>query len=101
MGRKSYVIHFIDEFGEAVTSITSVTVNIAGGSTATIYTTPARTTEKTNPIVSGLSDGTIEFYYNGATCDLVITDGTTTRTMSGITPTDHSIQWPSHMADES
>ena len=101
MGRHSYVIHFIDEFGKAVTTITSVTVNIAGGSAATIYATAARTTEKTNPIVSGLSDGTIEFYYNGSSCDLVITDGTTTRTMSGITPAEPSIQWPSHMADES
>lgn len=101
MGRFSYVIHFIDEFGKAVTTLTSVTVKISGGSNATIYTTAARTTQKTNPIVSGLTDGTIEFYYNGASCDLVITDGTTTRSPTGITPADHSIRWPSHMADES
>lgn len=101
MGRHSYLIHFVDENGVAVTTITSVTVNVAGGSAATIYTTPARTTEKTNPIVSGLSDGTVEFYYNGASCDLVITDGTTTRSPTGIAPTDHKIEWPSHMADES
>ena len=101
MGRFSYLIHFIDEFGKAVTSLTSVTVNITGGGAATIYTTAARTTEKTNPIVSGLSDGTIEFYYNGASCDIVVTDGTTTRSISGVTPADHSYEWPSHMADES
>lgn len=101
MGRHSYVVHFVDEFGKAVTTLTSVTVNITGGSAATIYTTAARTTEKTNPIVSGLSDGTIEFYYSAANCELVVTDGTTTRTITGVTPATPTFEWPSHMADES
>lgn len=101
MGRHSYLIHFVDEFGTAVTTITSVTVNITGAGAATIYSTPARAATKTNPIVSGLSDGTIEFYYNAADCELVVTDGTTTRTVTGVTPKTGSIEWPSHMADES
>lgn len=101
MGRHSYKVHFIDEFGKAVKTITSVTVNITGGSAATIYTTAARTTEKTNPIVSGLSDGTIEFYYSAANCELVVTDDTSTRTITGVTPATPTFEWPSHMADES
>lgn len=99
MGRHSYVIHFIDEFGKAVTTLTSVTVNITGAAAATIYTTPARTTVKTNPIESGLSDGTVEFYYNAPNCELVVTDGITTRTITGVTPATPTHEWPSHMAD--
>jgi len=101
MGRKSYLIHFIDEFGKAVKTLTSVTVNITGGGEATIYTTPARTTEKTNPIETGLDDGTVEFYYNGASCELVVTDDTTTRTIENVTPATPTHQWPKHMLDES
>ena len=101
MGRHSYVIHFIDEFGKAVSTLTSITINIAGGGAATIYTTAARTTQKTNPIVSGLSDGTVEFYYNAASCDIVVTDGTTTRSISGVTPATPTHEWPSHLSDSS
>lgn len=87
-GRKPYVVHFVDELGNANTGLTSVEVQISGGSTATVYGTAGTTSSATNPIVDAttLATGTVTFYYAAATCTLVITDGTDTRTVTGITP---------------
>ena len=85
-GRRAYLINIVNSTGEANVDVTSFEVKIAGSTTATIYDSRNTTSSATNPIVTGLDDGSVTFYYAGATCDVTLSDGTYSKSWSGVTP---------------
>jgi len=96
-GRKGYVLSFVDEFGDAVTSLTSVEIQISDSTTATIYADAFTTSSLTNPIVTGLDDGSVTFFYSATDCTVVATDGTYSRTLVDIDPKNPTIMFPSFL----
>jgi hypothetical protein len=94
-GRRNYTIHIVDALHESNTEVTSFEVKIAGSTTATIYSSRSTTSSATNPIVTGLSDGTVTFWYAGATCDVTLSNGTYSKSWSGITPRSTRVMYDS------
>ncbi len=92
-GLKCYTLTVLNEKGEPVTGLTSVDIQTTdAGTSATIYSDD-QATAKTNPIVSGLSTGTITFWYAETSCDIVLTDGTNTVTIQDFTPVMHTVEF--------
>jgi hypothetical protein len=102
-GRKYYHIQFVDEWNDAKTDLSSVTISTSAGGTATLYTTQAGSTEygSSGVISSGLSDGAIEFWYEDTTIDVSASDGSYTRTVDDMSVLTTRIQWPSYLAETS
>lgn len=75
-----------DMFGDEVTDLTSMNVQNAGtGTSSTIYSDRMGNTSMTNPIVSGMSSGTISFWSKDADYKITITDGTDSLTVDNMT----------------
>ena len=105
-GRRAYLVSIVDSLHEKNgDEVTSFTVNIAGSTAATIYANRSTTTAATNPIVDSstatdittLTDGYVTFWYAGATCDIILSDGTYTKTHSGVTPRNTRLMYDSHL----
>ena len=104
-GRRAYLISIVDVLHDKNTEVTSITVNIAGSTAATIYANASTTTAATNPIVDSstatdittLTDGYITFWYAGATCDIILSDGTYTKTHASVTPRNTRLMFDSHL----
>jgi hypothetical protein len=85
---------FYDIFGDEETGLTSVTIYNAGTSTnATLYTSRTGSTALTNPITTGLSDGTIEFWSRDADYKFTVTDGTDSLTIDNMTGSQTRVPW--------
>lgn len=105
-GRRVYLVSIVDSLHEKNDDeVTSFTVNIAGSTAAKIYANAHTTTEATNPIVDSstatdittLTDGYVAFWYSGATCDIILSDGTFTKTHSSVTPQNTRLMFDSHL----
>lgn len=98
-------VEIIDEFGRAVTDITSVTVRTPGTtSAATIYKDEGLTLEMTNPVTTSstnftLADGKL-YWWGPDGWDFTVTDGTFIHTNYGHNPLSASsniIYFPSYL----
>lgn len=105
-GRRAYIVSVVDSLHEKNDDeVTSFQVNIAGSTAATIYANASTTTSATNPIVDSstatdittLTDGYVVFWYAGATCDIILSDGTYTKTHSSVTPQNTRLMYDSHL----
>jgi len=101
-GRKRFDIQFIDELGNPRTDLTSVTITTAAGGEATVYTTQIGTVERgsSGVIEDGLSDGRIEFWYEGTSVNISATNGTYVITQTGFGVTEHNIRFPKAFMSE-
>lgn len=103
-GRRYYSVTFYDEWDEPVTSLTSVSFYLATTATAaTIYADASSSTEvgTSGVVTSGISDGTVEFWYSASTIKFTATDGTYTRTMDNWANTTVRVAFPSYLSEMS
>ena len=100
LARRHYWIEVVDEFGEPVTDLTSITFYATGTSTAaTIYDAASGSTEvgSSGVVSSGISDGIIEFWYAEANIKYTLTDGTYSRTMDTQTTAMTRVAFPTYL----
>lgn len=94
-------VSFVDEFGDPVTTITSITVFNSGlGSSPTIFSDRAGTITVTNPITTGSANSTfdqslglVRWFQQKPTYKLTVTDGTKTLTIDAQNEGDTRFPW--------
>lgn len=100
-GLMPYRITVVDEFDQARTDVTSVTIYDPGTTdAATLYEDRSKNNSLTNPVVdtNDLADGTISFWGQYASYDLVVTDGTYTVSPTGIQGSDNRVGFPTYIS---
>ncbi len=84
-GLAKYWAAIYDTEGNVRTDITSVTVYDVNTTTVATIFADDQGTSLTNPIVTGIDDGTFEFYTAATSVDVVATDGVRSKMISGMT----------------
>jgi hypothetical protein len=98
---RQHQVAFVDEFGDPVTTITSITVFNSGLATSpTIYSDRAGAVTVTNPITSSSSNstydsaaGTVRWFQRAPTYKMTVTDGTKTLTLDSRDEGDTRFPW--------
>lgn len=94
-------VSFVDEFGDPVTTITSITVFNSGlGTSPTIFSDRAGTITVTNPITTSSTNSTfdqslglVRWFQQKPTYKLTVTDGTKTLTIDTQNESDTRFPW--------
>ncbi len=98
---RQHQVSFVDEFGEPVTTITSITVFNSGlGSSPTIFSDRAGNLTMVNPITTSSTNSTflqaqgqVRWFQQKPTYKLTVTDGTKTLTIDGRDEGDTRFAW--------
>jgi hypothetical protein len=94
-----YKIDIVDQTGAPYLNASSVTVCTTGTTTAaTIYTNDSRATSVTNPITTGLSDGSFDFYGDQPYYDFIVKSTVNSAIINAktILPTKGRIVYPTN-----
>lgn len=105
IGMTYHEIQIVDEMGENVTDITSVSIYGPGGTTeSTIYAGRNKTLAMTNPVTTSSTNSTLSsgymYWWGPGNYDFSMTDGTMIHTNSGHrdrTPSEGRIMFPSFL----
>ena len=97
---RQHQVVIVDEFGDPVTDITSVTISAVAGSAATIYADRAGTLSMTNPLTTsstntGLrqSEGLVTWFQKAPGKKMTVTNGTKTLTVDNMSEGDTRFAW--------
>ncbi len=98
---RQHQVSIVDEFGDPVTNITSITVFNAGlGTSPTIFNDRAGTLTVTNPITTSSTNSTfdqstgfVKWFQTAPDFKLTITDGTKTLTLDNLDEGDTRFPW--------
>ncbi len=94
-------VSFVDEFGQPITTITSITVfNAAAGSSPTIYADRGASKTMVNPITTSSTNttfdqsaGIVRWFQTEPDYKLTVTDGTKTLTVDNRNESDTNFAW--------